>query len=63
VTFTDEGEVALSMMELLLRQLGATGEQLDRERDRIRDELFGGPLSTEPLLPPKPANDAPPADS
>jgi CPA2 family monovalent cation:H+ antiporter-2 len=51
VTFADEGEVALSMIELLLRQLGATGEQLDRERDRIRGELFGGPLSAEPLLP------------
>ena len=53
MTFADEGEVALSMIELLLRQLGATGEQIDRERDRIRGELFGGPLSAEPLLPAK----------
>jgi len=61
--FADEGEVALSMIELLLRQLGATGEQIDRERDRIRAELFGGPLSIEPLLPAKPVNDAPPPDA
>jgi CPA2 family monovalent cation:H+ antiporter-2 len=54
VTFPDEGEVALSMIDVLLRQLGATGEQVDRERDRIRNELFGGPLSAEPLLPAKP---------
>jgi CPA2 family monovalent cation:H+ antiporter-2 len=54
VTFADEGEVALSMIEVLLRQLGATAEQIDRERDRIRRELFGGPPSVEPLLPPKP---------
>ncbi len=58
VTFADEGEVALSMIELLLRQLGATGEQIDRERDRIRTELFGGPLSAEPLLPSKPPGDS-----
>jgi CPA2 family monovalent cation:H+ antiporter-2 len=58
VTFADEGEVALSMIEVLLRQLGATGEQLDRERDRIRKELFGGRLSAERLLPADPPNDA-----
>jgi CPA2 family monovalent cation:H+ antiporter-2 len=63
VTFADEGEVALSMIELLLRQLGATGEQIDCERDRIRGELFGGPMSVEPLLPAKPVNDAPPPDA
>ncbi len=63
VTFADEGEVALSMIELLLRQLGATGEQIDRERDRIRGELFGGPLSVEPLLPEKPLDDALPPDA
>src|SRR3984885_4942730 len=54
VTFANDGEVALSMIEFPLRQLGATGEQIDRERDRIRNELFGGPLSAEPLLPAKP---------
>lgn len=40
--FSGEGEVALSMTEFMLRQLGATGEQIDRERDRIREELFRG---------------------
>jgi CPA2 family monovalent cation:H+ antiporter-2 len=64
LAFADEGEVALSMIELLLRQLGATGEQIDRERERIRGELFGGPLSVGPLLPAKPVNDdAPPPDA
>jgi CPA2 family monovalent cation:H+ antiporter-2 len=56
-TFADEGEVALSIVVLLLRQLGATDEQIDRERDRIRDDLFGGPLSAEPLFPPEKASD------
>lgn len=50
VVFAGEGEVALSMTEFLLRQLGAVPEQIDRERDRIREELFGGPLSAEPML-------------
>ena len=40
--FSGEGEVALSMTEFMLRQVGATPEQIDRERDRIRRELFGG---------------------
>jgi CPA2 family monovalent cation:H+ antiporter-2 len=44
VVFSGEGEVALGMTEFLLRQLGATAEQIDRERDRIREELFGGTL-------------------
>ncbi|MGL4555643.1 MAG: cation:proton antiporter, partial [Gemmataceae bacterium] len=39
--FAGEGEVALAMAETVLRHLGATGEQLDRERDRVREELFG----------------------
>jgi hypothetical protein len=40
------------MTEFILRQLGASGEQIDRERDRIREELFGSPLAIEVLLPP-----------
>lgn len=48
VVFSSEGEVALTMMEFILRQLGATPEQIDRERDRIREDLFGGDWSTEP---------------
>jgi CPA2 family monovalent cation:H+ antiporter-2 len=42
LVFSGEGEVALSMTESLLRRLGATGEQLDRERARIRSDLFPG---------------------
>lgn len=41
LVFSGEGEVALSMTEALLRGLGATPEQLDRERARSRKELFG----------------------
>jgi CPA2 family monovalent cation:H+ antiporter-2 len=37
--FSGEGEVALSMTEFLLDRLGATPEQIDRERDRIRAEF------------------------
>ena len=36
---TGEGEVALAMTEVVLRDLGATPEQIDRERDRIRRDL------------------------
>ena len=38
--FSGEGEVALAMTDSILRQLGATPEQLDEERARIRTELF-----------------------
>jgi CPA2 family monovalent cation:H+ antiporter-2 len=38
--FSGEGEVALAMTETLLRQLGATPEQIDRERARAHGELF-----------------------
>jgi CPA2 family monovalent cation:H+ antiporter-2 len=61
VVFASEGEVALTMTEFLLRQLGATEEQIDRERDRIREELFGSPLAMELLLPVPPKH-APEAD-
>jgi CPA2 family monovalent cation:H+ antiporter-2 len=40
--FTGEGEVALAMTEFILDKFGATPEQIGRERDRIRDELFSG---------------------
>jgi CPA2 family monovalent cation:H+ antiporter-2 len=51
VVFSGEGEVALSMTVLLLRQLGATPEQVDRETARIRSELFGGQADNESLPP------------
>ena len=40
-TFSDEGEVALAITEAVLVRLGATPEQLDRERARVRVDLAG----------------------
>ncbi len=37
-----EGEVALAFIEDILDGLGATPEQIDRERARAHDELSGG---------------------
>jgi CPA2 family monovalent cation:H+ antiporter-2 len=39
--FAGEGEVALALTEAILSRLGATAEQMDRERNRVRTELFG----------------------
>ncbi|TAH35809.1 MAG: sodium:proton exchanger [Planctomycetota bacterium] len=39
--FAGEGEVALAMTESILRELGATPDQIDRERERLHVELFG----------------------
>ena len=39
--FTGEGEVALALTEAILEQLGATPDQIDRERDRAHRDLFG----------------------
>jgi len=39
--FSGEGEVALALTGFLLGELGATPEQIERERGRIREELFG----------------------
>lgn len=38
--FSGEGEVALAMTEAVLRRLGATPDQIDRERARVRQELM-----------------------
>lgn len=38
--FSGEGEVALSMTESILGSFGATPEQIERESERIRRELF-----------------------
>jgi len=38
--FSGEGEVALSMTEAILDDFGATPEQIERESERIRRELF-----------------------
>jgi len=56
--FAGEGEVALAMTEFILRRLGASAEQIDRERERIREELFGDLLAIEILLPPPPPHPA-----
>ena len=39
--FSGEGEVALALTEAVLHRLGATPEQMDRERERAHRELFG----------------------
>jgi CPA2 family monovalent cation:H+ antiporter-2 len=51
VVFSGEGELALTMTEFMLRQLGATAEQIDRARERTRSELFGSPQTVELLMP------------
>jgi CPA2 family monovalent cation:H+ antiporter-2 len=38
--FSGEGEVALAMTEYILGEIGATAEQMDRERQRVREEVF-----------------------
>lgn len=38
--FSGEGEVAMAMTEYMLRNFGATAEQIDRERERVRTTLF-----------------------
>jgi len=40
--YSGEGEVALAFIEDILATLGATPEQIDRERARAHDELSGG---------------------
>jgi CPA2 family monovalent cation:H+ antiporter-2 len=45
--FSGEGEVALAMTEAVLRRMGATPDQIDRERQRLHGELFG-PTSDRP---------------
>lgn len=46
--FAAEAEVGLAMAESLLELLGATPEQVQRERDRARKELLGGPPEARP---------------
>jgi CPA2 family monovalent cation:H+ antiporter-2 len=41
-TFSGEGEVALAITDAILRRLGATPDQMDEERSRIRSELLQG---------------------
>jgi CPA2 family monovalent cation:H+ antiporter-2 len=46
--FAGEGEVALALTVALLRRLGATPEQIDRERERVYADLLGRPPDGEP---------------
>ncbi len=39
--YSGEGEVALALTMEILRRLGATPEQIDRERGRVYSDLFG----------------------
>jgi CPA2 family monovalent cation:H+ antiporter-2 len=41
--YSAEGEVALAFVEDIMDRLGATAEQIDRERARAHEELFGRP--------------------
>ncbi len=41
LVFSGEAEVALAMHEAILRELGATTETVDKERERLRTDLFG----------------------
>jgi CPA2 family monovalent cation:H+ antiporter-2 len=41
LVFSGEGEVALALTAAILHRLGATPEQMDRERERVHQELFG----------------------
>lgn len=45
--FSGEGEVALALTESVLRELGALPEQIDRERERVRADLFAGATPPE----------------
>jgi CPA2 family monovalent cation:H+ antiporter-2 len=67
LVFAGEGEVALALTEAVLDELGATAEQIDRERERVRRELVAlrdgrdktpapvAPLSVQPKAPEPPA--------
>jgi monovalent cation:H+ antiporter-2, CPA2 family len=41
--FSGEAEVAMAMTEYMVKQRGATPEQMDTERRRIRRQLYGLP--------------------
>lgn len=48
--YSGEGEVALAMTVAILRELGATPEQIDRERERAEAELFGRSPDQQPAI-------------
>ncbi|HEY9594357.1 MAG TPA: cation:proton antiporter [Spirochaetia bacterium] len=44
VVLTGEGEVALAMNDTILRELGATPDQIDREREALQSDIGSGEL-------------------
>jgi CPA2 family monovalent cation:H+ antiporter-2 len=63
LVFSGEGEVAMAMMESMLRQLGATPDQIDHQRERVRSDLFRD-FPTSDAVPegrglPEPGDEAP----
>jgi monovalent cation:H+ antiporter-2, CPA2 family len=46
VIFSDEGEVALSVTEMILKQFGATPDQINRERNRVHESFYENFVST-----------------
>ena len=48
IVFSGEGEIALAMTEFLLRQLGATSEQVDRERGASGQSSSAGQRTMNP---------------
>jgi monovalent cation:H+ antiporter-2, CPA2 family len=57
--FAGEGEVALALTESVMRTLGASAEQIDRERERLRAALFGDETPAVPIAPDTPTSVAP----
>jgi len=51
VVFSAEGEVALSVTELILKEFGATPDQIDRERTRVHESLLAAQLRPEKETP------------
>jgi CPA2 family monovalent cation:H+ antiporter-2 len=60
--FAAEGEIALSMGAFLLSELGASPDQIDRERERVREELFGVAPPPVAIVQPAPVEPAPVPD-
>jgi len=64
--YAGEGEVALALTESILRELGALPDQIDRERERVRADLFAGAIPPEAAASPGSslaAGSGPPAES
>jgi len=40
LVFSGEGEVAFAMNEAILRDMGASSERINKERERLRADLF-----------------------